>query len=228
MTTRVFVTGFPRSGNTWLNRILSYLLDAPIGIPGVEETEWKFADEQHGEFEIYKTHWYAHQWTEHLVENPDADDRIVMIHRDPRDMVVSMMHYRNQTSIRNVILSLESDPSDWGLFKQYWYGWQNQAVDCRTTYEKLHSQPIQELEKLYVVLTGDLPVGDKLLKTNYNNRFDRWFSEYPHLMRKGIVGDWRSHFSHDDITLFKERFGQMLIDMGYESDMEWEHDSPTI
>jgi hypothetical protein len=39
--------------------------------------------------------------------------------------------------------------------------------------------------------------------------------------RKGISGDWRNHFSDAHKKEFKERFGQMLIDLGYERNSEW-------
>jgi hypothetical protein len=39
--------------------------------------------------------------------------------------------------------------------------------------------------------------------------------------RKGISGDWVNNFSDTTKALFKERFGQHLIDTGYETGMDW-------
>ena len=39
--------------------------------------------------------------------------------------------------------------------------------------------------------------------------------------RKAMVGDWKNHFSDPIKDLFKERFGQVLIDTGYESNFDW-------
>jgi lipopolysaccharide transport system ATP-binding protein len=39
--------------------------------------------------------------------------------------------------------------------------------------------------------------------------------------RKGIVGDWRNHFTDRVKGLFKERYGDVLIDTGYEENMNW-------
>ncbi len=39
--------------------------------------------------------------------------------------------------------------------------------------------------------------------------------------RKGIVGDWRNHFSEHVKEKFKERFGNVLIKTGYEHDLNW-------
>jgi hypothetical protein len=42
-----------------------------------------------------------------------------------------------------------------------------------------------------------------------------------HTFRKGTPGDWRNNFTKRHIALFKELAGQMLIDLGYEHDLEW-------
>ena len=39
--------------------------------------------------------------------------------------------------------------------------------------------------------------------------------------RKGISGDWRNHFSDPLKEKFKQAYGQLLIDTGYEKDLDW-------
>jgi Sulfotransferase domain len=39
--------------------------------------------------------------------------------------------------------------------------------------------------------------------------------------RKGIAGDWRNHFSERVKDAFKDKYGQLLIATGYESDEDW-------
>lgn len=39
--------------------------------------------------------------------------------------------------------------------------------------------------------------------------------------RKGIVGDWKNHFSSEVKEDFKRRFGEVLIQTGYEKDLSW-------
>ncbi len=39
--------------------------------------------------------------------------------------------------------------------------------------------------------------------------------------RKGIAGDWENHFTEPVKDAFKERFGELLIATGYESDNDW-------
>ncbi len=39
--------------------------------------------------------------------------------------------------------------------------------------------------------------------------------------RKGVIGDWKHHFSEEHKRAFKEIAGQLLVDLGYESDEKW-------
>lgn len=39
--------------------------------------------------------------------------------------------------------------------------------------------------------------------------------------RKGIRGDWQNHFTPRVKELFKERWGRLMIDQGYERDLDW-------
>ena len=39
--------------------------------------------------------------------------------------------------------------------------------------------------------------------------------------RKGEIGDWRNHFTAEHKAAFKRVAGQMLIDLGYEQDLNW-------
>lgn len=39
--------------------------------------------------------------------------------------------------------------------------------------------------------------------------------------RKGVAGDWVNYLQGANKDLFKERWGQLLIDLGYEKDLNW-------
>lgn len=41
------------------------------------------------------------------------------------------------------------------------------------------------------------------------------------LLRRGVPGDWRNHFTPAIERSFKDRHGQALIDLGYERDFDW-------
>ncbi|MGF1641739.1 MAG: hypothetical protein ACFCUO_12385 [Rhodospirillales bacterium] len=39
--------------------------------------------------------------------------------------------------------------------------------------------------------------------------------------RRGVIGDWRNHFTDAHKAAFKEQAGQALIELGYETDLNW-------
>lgn len=40
--------------------------------------------------------------------------------------------------------------------------------------------------------------------------------------RRGVHGDWLNHFSLEHLQFFKERYGDLLLQYGYESDPDWD------
>jgi hypothetical protein len=40
--------------------------------------------------------------------------------------------------------------------------------------------------------------------------------------RSGVHGDWINHFSVEHLQLFKERYGDLVLQYGYESDLDWD------
>jgi len=42
--------------------------------------------------------------------------------------------------------------------------------------------------------------------------------------RKAMVGDWRNHFTEEIANEFASKFGDVLIETGYESDLSWKQD----
>jgi hypothetical protein len=39
--------------------------------------------------------------------------------------------------------------------------------------------------------------------------------------RKGKPGNWREYFTQENIDIFKDSTGDLLIQLGYESNNEW-------
>ena len=42
-----------------------------------------------------------------------------------------------------------------------------------------------------------------------------------HHYRLGVYGDWENHFTDEHKNAFKDRSGSILIDLGYETDLDW-------
>jgi hypothetical protein len=41
------------------------------------------------------------------------------------------------------------------------------------------------------------------------------------ILRKGVAGDWRNHFTREAGAAFDRHFGETLVRLGYESDRTW-------
>ena len=39
--------------------------------------------------------------------------------------------------------------------------------------------------------------------------------------RKGVAGDWKNYFTPPVKEAFKRHYGSLLVDAGYESDLDW-------
>lgn len=50
---------------------------------------------------------------------------------------------------------------------------------------------------------------------------DRVWSDRSSTFRQGRAGGWRDHLTPEHISLFKEHAGRELIELGYESDLDW-------
>ena len=93
--TRIIIAGYPKSGNTWLCRMIAEAIDAPFvgffshgkiepdeGAEGIERKNQNFA--------IFKSHHTFHELQSLINVN---HDQIIMIHRNPLDIAASGIAY---------------------------------------------------------------------------------------------------------------------------------------
>ncbi|MHC4748326.1 MAG: sulfotransferase domain-containing protein [Planctomycetota bacterium] len=226
----VFTAGFPRSGNTWLDRLLSDMLKAPLQTLPNEVIEYFGPDPHDGDYVVRKTHWYAKEYSG--VGYHGQPSKLIWIIRDPRDMIVSMMFYRNvQPDLIGVMDSaLFNKPH--GVLEEHGYptfvdGWlRAQTFDYMTRYELLHSQPFEELQNIAKAITGDTLPDDWVKGVIHRQRFDRWAPRYEHSMRKGVAGDWENHFKREDGKYITDAIGHMMFSQGYIDDLDWWKELP--
>ena len=167
--------------------------------------------------------------------------KIVFITRDPRDIVVStcfamfndtsqkVPFFRNKnikeaiTSLIEGYLAFEgalSHPNINTFFRSK-LKWRDQSSTYQTTFEKIvGSRELREQEIKNIAKHLDIELTDETLKDCVDNLVGS-NELYPGQFRKGIIGDWKNHFIEDHKKLFKKVAGKLLIEEGYEKDLEW-------
>ncbi len=209
------MAGHPRSGNTWLLRVLSDFLLSPIrNLPPDTDEDRRFWREGKGEWVIVKTHWKREQW--------DGKGQVVFIHRDPRDMVISMMYYRSlEPTDKNLTGTIHTlGEQNAGGYLNYIRPWLESDVPT-IRYEWLHEKPVETLARLSYELVHHMPTMDECLATFERVSFKKLNKMEPHEVRKGIVGDWEHHFKQEHGKQINELMGDFLLNFGYVEDENW-------
>jgi hypothetical protein len=93
-------------------------------------------------------------------------------------------------------------------------------------YEDLLARPVEETGRLLGFLGADSSVGAAkrcVEKVSFERdaKRERGREDSTSRLRKGITGDWRNVFTDEDRRVFKEKAGDLLVKLGYESDYDW-------
>jgi hypothetical protein len=177
-----------------------------------------------------------------------AQITLLGIIRDPRDIVVSFTKYVASQNYHYLFndynkMSLEEQLSTTiigipELFSEYishlpilmdinsnvrsYLGWSHYLNAYVTTFEKLvgsqggGSDAAQLIELRNITAHVGASYNDDQLDELAQNLFGGSAT-----FRKGLVGDWQNYFTPAHKSIFKKIAGQLLIDLGYESNLDW-------
>ncbi len=114
MGRRVFICGYPKSGNTWLTRLTADLLGCPSG--GFLEPDGEIRHDNSTEglhrvsrFVCHKTHLRPHQ----LQALARPRDVIITVVRDPRDVLISSRHHFQYRAFESYHRQLREKKRNW-------------------------------------------------------------------------------------------------------------------
>jgi len=108
--------------------------------------------------------------------------------------------------------------TDWALITEYILKWQSEKPEqmLLVHYEKLKASPYEEISRVLSFL--DANHSEEIVKTVVEkNTFSKLKSAGKNsFFRKGTSGDWKNHFTAQDIRLFKAITGDLMMRCGYE------------
>ena len=243
----VFIAGLPKSGTTWM----AQLIDAVPGykfrrpqdpdncVSNHDVCNAVFAGLPWDLYSVVKLHTRA--TPANLAVIGKYNLRTVVMYRDPRDQCVSRyfhvlaepnhrhhQFYNEVSKEESLMHCLEITVEESIPWIRDWLSTIMQHPDRFhvVRYEDLHADAVAVLMRILDFYGIHVPVKQAtaiLERIAAKTKFDlqanlRWGKG---TARKGIVGDWRNHFSEGHVQRFKEACGKFLIELGYERDMSW-------
>jgi hypothetical protein len=243
----VFVTTFPRSGTTWTEQIVHLLVNngeqgdqlLTDAVPWLETLPHR----PNGMHEFLKTLPERRLFTSHLPYSlmpslSGTTAKVVYIARNPKDVAISM-YFHSQSKV--------GYEGTWEVFFQqflkgeifgtyfdhvlpWWQASQTNNNILFLKYEDMKHDHKANVAKIASFL--DLEVDEKLIDTvvalssfksmasGKTTNFD-WVpqkEDKPKHYRKGDIGDWRNHFSHEQSQEMDELFSEKMKDSSLQFD----------
>lgn len=244
--TEILVVGFPKSGNTWLSRLLSDALDWPVrGIEDARPLAECGADREDGNV-IRQLHLSPYsrpgrpvvsdQWACNIAAL-NGQHKIVHILRDPRDVAVAINHYWGIKNLQHTITRVMAHGEHplWGCgWSQYVNAWRKTPQALETRYEWLHEDTLLELRRILdrfglrpvkpldeVVLRQALKATRERISKDKDEHYAHGKGAQLTNLRGGRVGDWRAEFSEQNRQAAAELFTLELLDLEYEDRPDW-------
>ena len=229
----ILITEFPKSGGTWLGHMLGDYFSLPFRRNTSNPRFTRSVMNAHKKDNcLYRkpiplvrdgrdvmVSFYYH----HLFPNNWNNHKAVKFHRS----LLKFKDYENLNEnlpafIKYIdsVWSKKRNHFTWGEFVDYWIN--KQGRNEVFTYEALRQEPIDELSKIIVYVGEKCPDRKSLKSIVEKYSFQNMYKRRPghevkgDFARKGIVGDWKNHFSDEAIDIFTERYGRQLTLMGYE------------
>lgn len=247
MPNLIFIAGLPKSGTTWLFQLLRELPGyhpAYVYDPDGCNLLHKICTDNFAHLPAYG-HYVMKLHTEYSVETTEIFEKFnikpIIMYRDLRDQCVSRyFHVLNDSLHRDnklysSLTKEEAMTHNIQVTIDYYMSWiENWLAGVKKKpeqfheikYEILRANPIETLSAVlsfFRITLSPNEIEQITQKVASQTKFDikENFIKKSSTARKGIVGDWRNHFTENHVKIFKEKCGQHLIDVGYEKDLDW-------
>ena len=239
----IYVLGYPKSGTTWLSRLLGDTLNSPVGSvrpkdePSTVATE---GQDRSGSYYIRQGHAIpvddqpSPVVAKHgrIAHKSITNEKIVIMVRDPRDVAVSAQHHWKMKTLSQAVNCMVFGKwpivhgEGWTKWVKAWQG-VDDTVNCWTSYEALSQATVVELGRILDSLDIDKPTALKAVVERQSFAVRRkWTQQHGEdlnygkkfqleFLRKGIIGDWKNHDWGDFYDLAMEHWGELMNELGY-------------
>lgn len=247
----LFIAGLPKSGTTWLKKMLSsYPGFHEILIPDVAAYElatggshdYDLPPDIFSRFEemLVVTKMHVHGSRHNVEALRAAGVKYVVLYRDLRDVAVSHFFYVRQTPWHPEypVYANLAVPEALATFAQrtllVYVDWVRSWHEHRDPKMSLDLQYERMLSDTTAVMTGVAEhfqldsspeaVGRIVEKHSFRGLSggrSRGQESESSFFRKGVAGDWKNYFTSELKETYKELIGDFLIEFGYEQDHSW-------
>ena len=228
------INEYPKSGGTWVGNLLGEATGLPFPrnrlpifgssiLHGHFMHDWNLKNTcivwRDGRDVLTSLYFYS------LFLNEKGNDRLVNITRtavnfDDYDNVKKNM----KSFVEYSFTQCKSPHMNWIQFVDKWA---SRNEFCHIRYEDLKLNPMAELKKMVLSLSGKELSDDKAAAIIDKWSFERVSgrrsgnSDPKSFLRKGIVGDWKNYFDAEACEIFDYYAGDGLLTLGYETSRDW-------
>lgn len=227
------VSEYPKSGGSWLTHMISEYFELPFFRNEMPKLKSSI---MHGHYRYFPTmrnviildrdgrdimvSFYFHSFFKNELFNEKLVNRMrsELIFEDYDDIESNLPKFIEYKFTRK-----RPPRFTWSEFVESW----REKEVCRLKYEDLLIRPVHELESAIKYLAAEKPDRIKIDKIVQKYSFKNLAKREPgkedrkSFIRKGIAGDWKSHFSKASREIFDHYAGGALIELGYEKDHSW-------
>ena len=235
------IVSFPKSGTTWTQQIVYLILNN--GIPEKNNKQFVFDSflEYTGKDSVIEPMVKTHLNYNLMPFNPNA--KYLYVVRNPKDVSVSSYHhmklmYNPEENFHHYFQEFFNDEVNYGDYFEHLLSFVPHLNDPNITYlvyEKMKRNPRKAVLKIAGFLgeefvakvkdNNELVLNEVLKHSTVDYMKTDVSKKNEFIIRKGIVGDWRDHYSKDESDLIDQRVKQLLKGTPFENlwdeDMKW-------
>ncbi len=157
--------------------------------------------------------------------------QFIHIIRDGRDTSCSLRHFPKRKVVNGKLIELDTNNSLDECIKRWVHDvreglkWRGDPRYFEVKYENLVTEPEATIKQVLTFLNE--PWDENVLNYYKVNSSNRSEEKIPQNIRarepiyKSAYGRWKNEFTEQDTILFKEIAGDLLIELGYESNNDW-------